>query len=234
MKTRMLLAAALLAATVPSAAEAAYTITGYAFSPGALTGTIQYTPTNLNLNVGIGRLNLTGTETPGGDPASFLTYCVDIFHTLTIPATFDFAPVSTLIPDATKQTRLLTLIGNAGALVAHASNKAEATAAVQLATWEIVNENTGSYGFSTGTFRSSGGNSDGARALAMTYLDGITSGAWGTPAGGSLKLLYSATSQSQVIAAVPEPATWAMMIAGFGLVGGIVRRRSRATNIVYA
>ena len=71
-------------------------------------------------------------------------------------------------------------------------------------------------------------------ALAMTYLDGITSGAWGTPAGGSLKLLYSATSQSQVIAAVPEPATWAMMIAGFGLVGGIARRRSRATNVVYS
>lgn len=28
------------------------------------------------------------------------------------------------------------------------------------------------------------------------------------------------------VAAVPEPATWAMMIAGFGLVGGAMRRRS--------
>lgn len=27
-------------------------------------------------------------------------------------------------------------------------------------------------------------------------------------------------------AAVPEPASWAMMIAGFGLVGGALRRRS--------
>jgi hypothetical protein len=26
--------------------------------------------------------------------------------------------------------------------------------------------------------------------------------------------------------AVPEPATWAMMIAGFGLMGGAMRRRS--------
>ncbi len=31
-------------------------------------------------------------------------------------------------------------------------------------------------------------------------------------------------------AAVPEPATWAMMIAGFGLVGGMMRRRKVALN----
>jgi hypothetical protein len=234
MKTRLLLAAAALAAAVPSAAEAAYTITGYAFAPGALTGNIQYTPTNLSLNVGIGRLNLSGTEQGSGDAASFLTFCVDIFHTLHVPATFDIQPIGTLIPDATRQTRLLTLMGNADAVIAHASNKTEATAAIQLATWEIVNENTSSYGFSTGTFRSSGGNSDGARALAMTYLDGITNGVWGTPQSGSLKLFYSATSQSQVLTAVPEPATWAMMIAGFGLVGGVARRRQRSTTIVYA
>ncbi len=28
-------------------------------------------------------------------------------------------------------------------------------------------------------------------------------------------------------AAVPEPATWAMMIAGFGLAGSALRRRQR-------
>lgn len=35
-----------------------------------------------------------------------------------------------------------------------------------------------------------------------------------------------------VAGAVPEPATWAMMIAGFGLVGGAMRRRS--TKIAFA
>nr|WP_084192404.1 PEPxxWA-CTERM sorting domain-containing protein [Parasphingorhabdus marina] len=29
--------------------------------------------------------------------------------------------------------------------------------------------------------------------------------------------------------AVPEPATWAMMIGGFGLVGGAMRRRKKLT-----
>jgi hypothetical protein len=35
-----------------------------------------------------------------------------------------------------------------------------------------------------------------------------------------------------VTAAVPEPATWAMMIMGFGLVGGVMRRRS--TKVAFA
>lgn len=34
--------------------------------------------------------------------------------------------------------------------------------------------------------------------------------------------------------AVPEPATWAMMLVGFGMVGGAVRYRRRATKVVYA
>ncbi len=36
--------------------------------------------------------------------------------------------------------------------------------------------------------------------------------------GGKLEVLRSA---------VPEPATWAMMIIGFGLIGSTIRRRNR-------
>jgi len=60
-------------------------------------------------------------------------------------------------------------------------------------------------------------------------------------AAGSLTLSFGTTSHddigplldgvavdvSDVTAAVPEPATWAMMLAGFGLVGGAMRRRTR-------
>jgi hypothetical protein len=34
--------------------------------------------------------------------------------------------------------------------------------------------------------------------------------------------------------AVPEPATWAMMILGFGLVGGALRRRTETSSVRYA
>jgi hypothetical protein len=36
-----------------------------------------------------------------------------------------------------------------------------------------------------------------------------------------------------VAAGVPEPASWAMMIGGFGLIGAASRRR-RSSNVVYA
>jgi hypothetical protein len=41
---------------------------------------------------------------------------------------------------------------------------------------------------------------------------------------GSQDLTFSAT-----ITAVPEPAAWALMIGGFGLVGGAMRRRTRVS-----
>lgn len=47
----------------------------------------------------------------------------------------------------------------------------------------------------------------------------------GIGAGNAWDVLLDGASLSAVEAGVPEPATWAMMIAGFGLVGGAVRRR---------
>ena len=37
-----------------------------------------------------------------------------------------------------------------------------------------------------------------------------------------------------VASAIPEPATWAMMIGGFGMVGGAIRRRQRDGRIALA
>ena len=48
-----------------------------------------------------------------------------------------------------------------------------------------------------------------------------TSGTVGQAFAPVTQITFNAT------AAVPEPATWAMMIAGFGVVGGSMRRRSR-------
>lgn len=60
-----------------------------------------------------------------------------------------------------------------------------------------------------------------------------------TVAYDPINTVFADTGQSvgsaffqQNIAAVPEPASWAMMIGGFGLVGGAVRRRRAAPVLV--
>lgn len=74
----------------------------------------------------------------------------------------------------------------------------------------------------------------GSRTLAetngvVTYR--VTSGALLT--GASFSSTYDAFEFDNLAVAVPEPAAWAMMIFGFALVGGALRRRS-ATQVKFA
>lgn len=43
--------------------------------------------------------------------------------------------------------------------------------------------------------------------------------------GGTFDVFFSGLAEAEAVQAIPEPASWAMMIAGFGLVGGALRRR---------
>ena len=51
--------------------------------------------------------------------------------------------------------------------------------------------------------------------------------------GSNQPFLLSQRVNARSVAAVPEPGTWMMMLAGFGVVGGAMRRRMR-TSISYA
>lgn len=55
-----------------------------------------------------------------------------------------------------------------------------------------------------------------------TFLTGIFSLNQGSPDGPGVRLTIADVGNGGVI---PEPATWAMLIAGFGLVGSALRRR---------
>jgi hypothetical protein len=46
-------------------------------------------------------------------------------------------------------------------------------------------------------------------------------------------LLSSGFVTISSVAAVPEPATWAMMLVGFGMMGGALRYRRRGTKVVH-
>lgn len=89
----------------------------------------------------------------------------------------------------------------------------------------------------------------------LTSINSVTYS--GDPAGGSLKVIASGTFRiagydntpalltlttqgngatsfsATALSAVPEPASWALMIAGFGLMGGALRAR-RSVRVRYA
>jgi hypothetical protein len=51
------------------------------------------------------------------------------------------------------------------------------------------------------------------------------------PAGEANTAAYQVGTVRVPTAGVPEPATWAMMLGGFGLLGAASRRRSRAVRV---
>ncbi|KQS04035.1 hypothetical protein ASG11_07050 [Sphingomonas sp. Leaf357] len=67
--------------------------------------------------------------------------------------------------------------------------------------------------------------------LRLEYFDSFVDGElpdsiWNN---GTVTFTYSPAAS-----AVPEPATWAMMIGGFGMVGGALRSRRRKTTVSFA
>jgi hypothetical protein len=57
-------------------------------------------------------------------------------------------------------------------------------------------------------------------------------GSWGTQLGNSPGLVKA--SFNLVSSPVPEPATWALMIAGIGVAGAAMRRRRQTVSVRYA
>jgi hypothetical protein len=73
-----------------------------------------------------------------------------------------------------------------------------------------------------------------ATAFDNPLLRGIEPGDTVTFSGNTLRWNLTASNPGDniriITAAIPEPATWAMMIAGFGMVGFAARRRRVTTN----
>jgi hypothetical protein len=99
--------------------------------------------------------------------------------------------------------------------------------ALQLSIWEIVRETPGNpLDVYTGNIYYTGENMPGMIALAQSYVQAIDG--FG-PRSHRLLALRSVGVQDLVVQAggVPEPSSWAMLIAGFGLIGATARRRRR-------
>ena len=237
MKRFAFAAAAALSLAVPSISQATtVNITNYSFAMGSKDGVLHTAggPFN-NVTASFGQFTLTGTNVPGGSPVSLATYCVDLNHALIIPGLFDVAAVTSVFSAATSMN-ITKLLANV------TPTNADMSAAVQLALWELTFDTASTAdvnsGPNQGQFYVTAGTSSTARTLANGYLSSLSG--WTVPTGGTAYLLVNSTStqnqnasnQIQVfyaVTAVPEAATWGMMIVGFGVVGASMRRRAKVT-----
>ncbi len=196
----------------------------------------QYNPA-LTLSVappaysgGVGGFSAVYTPTVGS-PTSFVAFCVDLFQNFSFGSAFSVTPVLAQGYYSAQQFTVLDrLYTQHYAPIKNGTSNSTDSAAFQLAVWEIVRETGGVYSLSGGTFTASATPSTNASDLlaisnANTWLGNASLGG---PSGGyTLTALTSSARQDQMMATpVPEPETYAMLLAGLGLMGFVIRRRS--------
>ena len=237
-----------LMVTASAASAQAVNVTNVAFTPGSVTANIHSAP--FNGDAGVGRFEFKGNYVSGGAAFDFLTYCVDLSKYVSLGnvnyTNYSIMPLSAMASiTATKADALNALLTNATPLLNAASGQAaiNISAATQMAVWEVMFETQASWSVTnaaSGFYLTTPGGSSAtntaavasAQSLANGYLNNIAANVWTSSSASQLKLLYSPTQQSQIFMAtapVPEPATWAMMLFGFGGLGYAMRRRRAAS-----
>lgn len=177
---------------------------------------------------GIGLHALTNSGNPvSALNGSFLAFCVEPFQKVSDAAhsvgDSSYSAAFTAAPSAPVQRLFDLYYGSA-------TTTDSLAAPFALALQELVTETSGSYSLSSGTFTRVGFGTDGQQAVAAanTLLTSVLSA---PDASTHLKLVEfkSGTSQDFLAATapVPEPETYALLLAGLGAVGFAVRRRRR-------
>jgi hypothetical protein len=153
---------------------------------------------------------------------SFVTYCTDLLQSFAFDTLYNnYSVVSGVTAwGATKANDLNKLMSaaiNAGVPV----NAAE-SAAIQAAVWEVLYETSGTYDLGAGSFTATSSDLATQGSINSVNWAGIMAG----PVTHTVDQLYSRENQDfLVITQIPEPGTYALMLAGLAAVVGVARRR---------
>ncbi len=198
---------------------------------------------NATLNAGRFDMQRTGGTSPiellgGMTLGEFVAFCLEPQQIITQgqSVTYNVVPLAQAANNiggigAAKAKLVRELFGRFapnGGLAGMSSTQA---AALQIATWEIARETPGNpLNLASGNIFFNAASNNAAYSLANNYLsqlDGtgpmarnavaLQNGIMGNAGNGTQDLI--------AFGAVPEPTSWAMLIAGFGLTGASLRRR---------
>ena len=232
-------AAALAASANPASATTLIASTPSVVHGGAPTGNIYYTGGNTSGTPitpqwisGTISDSLGGTITPGA--VSLFTYCIDLKQ-YSGAGTFNVVSLLSYLGGNTAlYNKFAALIAAEGAV---APGTTDHDAAVQMAVWELAYETAGTFNINSNAAYVTSLSVPADGTLANSMLTSAVAGA-ATP-HPTLHLWVAQNDDKQDLlfwtysAAVPEPATWGMMLLGFGLVGRAMRAR-RNTAVSFA
>ena len=213
-----------LAALPAQASPYNFQFDGYHTAPPQSVSFASSTPA-VSGTFNAGASNFTATDLAAPFTVeSLIAYCVEITQPLgSIVNNYVPVALSASGLSAAQQTAIGQLYSHgtnyAGSLVA-----AGASAAFQLALWEIVNETSGSFDLANGSFRDLTGGTIGATAagmlstLAATAIDpNLQFTIWSSPTHQNFLQVTTRSTH------VPEPSTLALL--GMGLAAAALRRR---------
>jgi hypothetical protein len=246
-------AALALAALFTAQPAAAVTIELNNFWAGSGSVTIDFTGVNWHDGSTVTGLHEYGgsggflTYNLTADPSrrnGFQSFCVDIFHSFSFatssndtlkPANVALAGSSATLPtiiSSRAATDLGRLYTNHHAAIDSTSSSGSNEAGFQLAVWEIVNERSGNYSLAAGDFKATGTGS----SIAATWLNELSTNS-ASAYNADIWTVQSARTggygaQDVVVFSqipVPEPETYAMLLAGLVLIGFSARHRKSDT-----
>ena len=236
MKNTRVLVAVLLAATALAAPARADTLRydGAWIPPysGGFTIT-DSSPARAPVTVYAGAFKMTDVSGPTLEAGtSFMALCVDIYHFISPSTTYTLRAGDEFYSGAgykaTDLERLASYVFDQGLL-----SSSTRSAALQLAAWEIASDAGGSGGYdvNAGDFRVTGGSTD-VRNLANAWLGVVNAGTYQISQTLSIwqQNVAGSTQDLAVFAPIPEPETYAMLLAGLAVMGFVARRRRAALS----